>query len=218
MMTTPSPTAIENARAHLDGCDARLADAARVRDAAHRVLASFPRVEAGRAAKIKLAVLTAEAAVEEADARWQECVAVQAAAHSQWSTLLRRALADRQRARLAAAASSAQTLAAELQADLADRDAVAQALGVADSGEHPLQAARQLVAAIQYARRGLDPPVPSRPAPRPGTTRVKVREAFWDHDAAYGVRREQDMIYDIATPLLAEALAKQLVEPVEVGG
>jgi len=216
MTTTDSSSAvaIANARQHLDGCEARLVEATRVRDEAHRALASFPPVEAGRAAKIKLAVLTAEAAVDEADARWQECGTVHAAARTMWETLVRQAYVAREIARVRAALATTQTLATDLRAGLVDRQAVARQLGVVDSGSHPAAHVVPFVEALEAHLRQLDPPPPG-PTPPPPPGQVRVRALVHFSDAVERWRHEPNTVVCLPADEAKQVIEKGWAVPVE---
>ena len=219
MTTTDLEVAIQNARHHLDGCEARLRDAARAHAEAQRILAAFPPSEAGRVAKVKLAVLEAEARVEETDAREQECRAVHTAARAQWTGLLRREDADAARTCLRTQLPVAQALVAAFEAEQGRRMALAPRLGVVVPETHPHQVARQLVRAIETALRALDPPPPALlPPPRPGTVRVKATKTFPDPDGGIGIVRRPGDVFDTREEFLRELVRAEVAAVVEVGG
>ena len=164
----------------------------------------------------KLRILEAEARLEEADARWQECLGVHAAARTMWETLVRRAYVARELVLDRSVLTAAQALEAQLRAGLADRQATAQLLGCVDSGAHPHAHAVALVQALEYQCRQLDPPPPaSPPPPRPGTVRLRCTKTFHDPDGGLGIVRRPGEIFDTREDFVRELRAQDLAVEVE---
>jgi len=204
--------AIDNAKAHLDATAMRLADAQRVRDAATAAREVFGFDPIGTiSAKVRLKILLAEEACEEAEAALAACVRVHTGAHVQWSTLERAARRARQIACTRQALADAQALTARLDADLADRVATAGVLGVVDGGAHPRAVAQQLVHTLEFTLRELEPPPPAPVPVPPGKTCIRVLERFQDgqrnwHHATYAGQALGPI--DLDAPDAAEAIEK----------
>ena len=220
-MTTPSDVTIgiENATGHR-GVTADALEAARgVRDAAQAARDALGYTEAGRTARVRLVILEKEASLENAEARLGECQRVFDAAHGQWTTLVGAARRVRHEARLRQALPGAQAVVALLEEDQHDQDAVLATLALAQGqGEHPLGAARHLLAVLDTHLRRLHPAAPTLAPPPAGTVRVRCVTAFHDGDGGMGIVRRPGDVFNLRHDLLREATAAKLVEAVEVGG
>ena len=158
--------------------------------------------------------MTAEAAVDEADARWQECLDVLTTARGQWETLTRRAYVHREIDAMRAVLAQARALQAELGARLADRQAVAAALGCADSGAHPAAAALVFVQALEAHLRRLDPPPPApTPPPPPGQVRVHAIVEFQDMSEHW--RHQVGTVVTLPAAEASQCIEKGWAVPVE---
>jgi hypothetical protein len=158
----------------------RLADARRVHADATTARAAFGFETAGTSAKIRLRVLEAEAVLEEATLRIQECERIHAVARAQWARRLTTAWEARSAARLRAVLADAHALHARLLEDRDDRAAMQTALGFPQGGEHPEVHATNLVHALERRLRELDPPPVVRPPIPPGKVYVRAKARFID--------------------------------------
>lgn len=221
MTTTDLTVAIANTRAHLEATTEHRKAAQRVYDEARAARDALGYETAGTAAKVKLRILRAEDALEEAEARLGECRRIAEVAHTQWATLVRQAYRARHQARLEAARVTAQALVAALAEDAADHQAVAQQLGVVEPDGHPQAIAAQMVRALDTELRTLTRPPTAGPPVLAGQRRVKILVPFKDaehvlHTPTYaGVPVGPE---DLDEKDATEAISRGWAAPVEMGG
>ena len=181
---------------------ANLAEARRTRATAQAARDALGYPEAGVAPPLTLKLLQADDALAEATARVRACEHLGQVAREMAATRLRLAFRDRHKARLTAALAAARALDADLTVDLADRGAVADALGLVNAAEHPHVDAQRLVEAIGRSLRQLDPPAQApKLAPRPGEVLVRALQKFqdsagrqhWPDDGSIDVMPEADV-------------------------
>ena len=128
--------------------------------------------------------------------------------------LTRQAYVGREIARTRAALVAAQALAADLQAGLADRQAVAQQLGCADSGSHPSAHAGVFVQALDAHLKQLAPPTPApTPPPPPGSVRVQAIVEF--QNAVERWRHQRGTVVCLPAAEAAQVIEKGWAVPVE---